>query len=76
MTRSNPDDLARAAGFTQMQRQSFYNQERFARFAALVRAQALAEAAKVCEERYPPSAGSIYHVVAQGCAGAIRGMMK
>lgn len=71
MTRAkNIDDLARAAGFTAMQRNSFYNQERFTRFAALVRAQALEDAAVKCES--VGGMGGDYWT--DQCAAAIRGM--
>jgi len=45
-----------------------------ARFAVAVRAQALEDAARVCEQLYPPERGAIYNNCATHIAAAIRGM--
>ena len=65
-------ELAKEAGIET--EWSFDFKIRLERFAALVRAEALEEAAKVCEEKY--RRGPVYKswMIADECAAAIRGL--
>ena len=61
-------ELAKEAGFSEVEDWNSYvcDQQRLERFAALVRAEALEEAAKVCDDE------SRYSNDAECCAAAIR----